>query len=238
VRFFISHELTDQSSTNEETVNSISISAGEAYRFTRFRTALLIDDLTFGRREPGPGDRLPSFDLPTLDGGRFISSDPGSQPVLMVFGSRTCPVTESAGPVLATLHRQFGDRVRFVLVNTREAHPGERFDQPRTAEEKWRHAQELREHHAVAFEVAVDDLDGTLHRAMTGPLLRAVGHLPGVVRFAGARVGREIWLAAAPLAVLGRVSRLFGRLPADRRGAAAAILVGVPAAAALFGAVR
>ncbi|MBO3744139.1 hypothetical protein [Actinoplanes flavus] len=39
-------------------------------------------------------------------------------------------------------------------------------------------------------------------------------------------------------AALGRVSRLFGRLPVDRRGAAAAPLVGVPAAALPFGVVR
>jgi hypothetical protein len=38
--------------------------AGEAYRFTRFRTALLIDDLTFDRNAPAPGDHLPAFDLP------------------------------------------------------------------------------------------------------------------------------------------------------------------------------
>jgi thiol-disulfide isomerase/thioredoxin len=252
-----------------------SIAAGDTYRFTRFRTALLIDDLTFDRLAPAPGDRLPSFDLPTLDGSHFTDADLGPRPVLMVFGSRTCPVTESAGPVLGNLHREFGDRVRFVLVNTREAHPGQRFDQPRTDGDKWQHAEELRDHHAVAFEVAVDDLEGTLHRsmspkpnsaylvdssgvirfrahwanderglraaltditegrdlrhdrsrAMVGPLLRAVGHLPGVVRFAGSRVEREIWIAAAPLAVLGRLSRLFGRLPLDYRGAAAAVLL-------------
>ncbi|WFE45119.1 hypothetical protein [Verrucosispora sp. WMMD1129] len=250
--------------------------AGEKYRFTRFRTALLLDDLTFDRNAPAPGDRMPAFDLPTLGGGRFTDADLGRLPVLMVFGSRTCPVTESAGPVLRALHRDFGDRVRFVLVNTREAHPGERFGQPRTAEDKWRHAEELRKHHGVAFEVAVDDLDGGLHRAMSpkpnsaylldttgviryrahwandeqglrtalaaiaagvtpprgrsramvGPLLRAVGHLPEVVSFAGGRVERDIWLAATPLAVLGRVSRLFRRLPKDRRGIAAAAFTG------------
>ncbi|WP_328474376.1 redoxin domain-containing protein [Actinoplanes sp. NBC_00393] len=253
---------------------STTADAGEAYRFTRFRTALLLDDLTFDRDSPAPGARIPAFDLPTLDGGRFTDTDLGARPVLLVFGSRTCPVTESAGPILNELHRDFGDRVRFVLVNTREAHPGEKFGQPRTPQDKRRHAEELRRHHALQFEVAVDDLDGGLHqamspkpnsaylldpagvirfrahwandetglraaltaiaagrvpqrdrsRAMLGPLLRAVGHLPGVVGFAGSRVERDIWLAAAPLAVLSRVSRLFSRLPEDHRGPAAAAL--------------
>lgn len=260
--------------------------AGHAYRFERFRTALLIDDLTFGRDAPGPGDQVPAFDLPTLDGGRFRSQELGPRPVLMVFGSRTCPVTESAAPVLGKLHEELGGRVRFVLVNTREAHPGDGFGQPHTFDEKWAHAQELRRHHTVGYEVAVDDLDGRLHRAFTpkpnsaylidsagtiryrahwanderglraaltqisqgehptrgrsrgmvGPLLRAVGYLPGVVRYAGGQVERDVWLAAPPMAVLGRLSRLFPWLTTDRRGiaAAAALTVSVIAIAGLL----
>ncbi|WP_139128880.1 TlpA family protein disulfide reductase [Micromonospora nigra] len=251
--------------------------AGRRYRFDTFRTALLLDDLTFGPDAPGPGDPVPAFDLPVVGGGRVRSDDLGPHPVLLVFGSRTCPVTESAGPVLRSLHAEYGDRVRFVLVNTREAHPGDTIGQPRTPAEKWRHAENLRRHHRLPFEVATDDIDGTLHRAvspkpnsaylldpdgvirfrahwanderglraaladltagrrprrgrsraMVGPLLRAVGHLPGVVRAAGAKVERDVWLAAPPLALLGRLSVLFGRLPHDRRGSAAAIALGV-----------
>ena len=256
-------------------------STARAYRFERFSTALLIDDMTFGRQAPGPGDPVPAFDLPTLDGGRFRSHDLGARPVLLVIGSRTCPITESSGPVLRRLHAEFGDRIRFVLVNTREAHPGDVFGQPRTFEEKWDHAVELRRHHNIDFEVAVDDLDGRLHQALTPkpnsayllspdgiiryrahwandegglrtalaqaaqgrhpargrsrgtarPLLRAVGHLPGVVRFAGSRVERDVWLAAPPLALLGRLSRLFTWLPTDRRGIAATVVLAAAAAA-------
>lgn len=256
--------------------------AGDDYRFERFRTGLLLSDMSFGADTPGAGDRIPAFDLPTLDGGRFSSADLGPLPVLLVFGSRTCPVTESAAPVLRGLHTEFGDAVRFVLVNTREAHPGRLIPQPRTFECKWEHARELRRHHALPFKVAVDGIDGEAHRAfgpkpnsaylidpegtilyrahwanderglrgalkaavrgraparghsrgMTGSLMRAVGHLPGTVRAAGSGAERDVWLAAPPLALLGRLSRLFGRLPADRRGVAAALL----AAAFLAGA--
>jgi hypothetical protein len=259
-------------------------SVARAYRFQRFSTPLLIDDMTFGRQAPGPGDPIPAFDLPTLDGGRFRSDDLGDRPVLLVVGSRTCPITESAGPVLRRLHAEFGDRIRFVLVNTREAHPGDTFGQPQTFAEKWDHAAELRSHHRIDFEVAVDDLDGRLHRALTpkpnsayllapegviryrahwanderglrtaladiaqgrnpergrsrgmvGPLLRGVGHLPGVVRFAGSRVERDVWIAAPPLAVLGRLSFLFGWLPIDRRGIAAAAVLAVAALAVIL----
>ena len=265
------------------TDTDIDTGAGDAYRFARFRTALLIDDMTFDRAAPGPGDRIPGFDLPVLDEGRFSSADLGRLPVLLVFGSRTCPVTESAGPVLRDLHTEFSDRVRFVMVNTREAHPGEVFGQPVTFAEKVIHAEELRAHHGLPFEVAVDDIDGRLHRAMSpkpnsaylidpdgviryrahwanderglraaltavaagrhpsrrrsramvGPLMRAVGHLPGVVSFAGRQVERDVWRAALPLAVLGRLSLLFARLRTDRRGPAAAALLAAAALALL-----
>jgi len=53
-----------------------------------------------------------------------------------------------------------------VLVNVREAHPGTKVPQPRTFEEKWRRAYDLKVHLQVPFEVASDDIDGTLHRAL------------------------------------------------------------------------
>lgn len=248
---------------------------GAAYRFDTFRTSLLIDDLRYRRTDPGPGDPFPLVDLPLLGGGRITSDDPHDRPTLFVFGSRTCPVTESAVPRLGALHEQFGDRIRFVLVNTREAHPGDLIQQPATLEEKVRHAEALRDHHGIAYEVAVDDIDGTLHRAvgpkpnsaylvapqgtivyrahwanddaglraaiesllggdephrgrsraMVRPLMRAVGHLPGIVRDGGATIERDVWKAAPPLGLLGRVSSLFPSLPADRRGPAAALAV-------------
>jgi len=248
---------------------------GEAYRFDTFRTGLLIDDMRFRRTDSGPGDRVPDFDLPTLDGGRFRSDALGTRPALLIFGSRTCPVTESAGPRLERLHRELGDDVRFVFVNTREAHPGEQIPQPKTFDEKWAHAQTVQDHHGFSFEVAVDDIDGQLHRhlspkpnsaylllpdgtiayrahwanddaaltdaidavlaghppprgrsrAMLRPLLRAVGHLPGIVRDGGPKIERDVWHAAAPLAILARVSTYLRPLPIDKRGPVAAACV-------------
>lgn len=256
---------------------------GADYRFQTFRTGLLLDDMRYRPGDLGPGDAVPVFDLPTLDGARFASDDLGAGPVLLVFGSRTCPVTESAGPRLIALHREFGDRVRFVFVNTREAHPGETIGQPGTFEDKLRHAELVRQHHRFPFEVAVDDIDGTLHRrfspkpnsaylidgdgtiryrahwanddrglrraieaavagerpprgrsrAMVGPLMRAVGHLPGIVAAGGPKIERDVWRAAPPLAVLGRISRRLRPLPPDARGPVAAVLVAVSIVALL-----
>lgn len=127
----------------------------------------VLRDLHIPSADPGPGDHVPSFDLVTVDGGRFASDqfDGHGCPVLLVFGSLTCPITESAGDGLVELHRTYGNSVRFVVVNVREAHPGEHAPQPTTIEAKKRHATLLREHHGMDFEVAVDDVDGTVHRA-------------------------------------------------------------------------
>jgi thiol-disulfide isomerase/thioredoxin len=142
---------------------------GQRYRFEHLALPIVLRDLRFSQGDPGPGDRVPEFDLPTVGGGRFRSGDLAETgPTLLIFGSSTCPVTDNAAPGLNELHLRFGDRVRFVMVNVREAHPGKAFPQPRTPDAKMAHAERLRDLHGFAFEVAVDDVDGTLHRAL-GP---------------------------------------------------------------------
>lgn len=141
---------------------------GQRYRFERLALPVVLGDMRFNRGDPGPGDRVPEFDLPTVGGGRFRSSDLAETgPALLIFGSSTCPVTDNAAPGLNELYLRFGDRVRFVMVNVREAHPGKAFPQPRTLEAKMAHAEQLRDLHGFEFEVAVDDVDGTLHRALS-----------------------------------------------------------------------
>jgi thiol-disulfide isomerase/thioredoxin len=143
--------------------------AGRRYRFEHLALPLVLKDLYFSKGDPRPGERVPQFDLPIVGGGRFQSDDLArTGPALLIFGSATCPVTDNAAPGLTELYERFGDRVRFVMVNVREAHPGKEFPQPATLEEKTLHAARLRDLHGFDFEVAVDDVDGSLHRAL-GP---------------------------------------------------------------------
>lgn len=144
------------------------VESGQDYRFERFGLGAVLSDMRFDKDAPKPGSRVPSFDLPTLGGGRFSSDDlKETGPALLVFGSLTCPMTASSAPGINELYRQFGDRVRFVLVAVREAHPGADTPQPRTMAEKVQHAEMMRDLHGHRFEVAVDDIDGTLHRALS-----------------------------------------------------------------------
>jgi hypothetical protein len=137
------------------------------YRIDRPTFSVIMRDLRLPNDSLGAGDTIPLIDLPTTDGGRFrsdsMAADP--RPVLLVFGSLTCPVTESAGHGLPNLHREYGDAVRFVVVYVREPHPGAAIPQPRVLEEKMRNARALQTHHGFTCEVAVDDIDGTVHRA-------------------------------------------------------------------------
>ena len=159
-------EVHSDASRRKRTEDSQAV--GRRYRFKHLALPTVLRDMYYSRGDPGPGDRVPNFDLPTLGGGRFRSEDlRETGPALLIFGSYTCPVTDSAAPGLKELHARFGDRVRFVMVDVREAHPGKAAPQPNSLDEKIAHAEQLRDLHGFEFEVAVDDIDGTLHRALS-----------------------------------------------------------------------
>lgn len=116
-------------------------SAVNGYRYKRFTISLLFQDLRFGRNTAGPGDSFPSFELVTTNGDRLVNHDVfNDKPVLVIFGSMACPMTASAAPSVQELHDEFGDRVQFIMLYVREAHPGENFTQSVTMEEKLKYA--------------------------------------------------------------------------------------------------
>ncbi|ASR55764.1 TlpA disulfide reductase family protein [Cellulomonas sp. PSBB021] len=186
------------------------------YLFDDLRTRDVLADMRYLPTDPAPGDRIPAFDLPTLDGTRFRSDALGHRPVLLVFGSQTCPVTRSSVPQLRDLHDEYADRVRFVLVQTREAHPGELLPQPRTDEQKAAHAAAMRDDLHVPFEVAVDDVAGTLHRAV-GPKPNSAY----VLRPDGTITARVHWANDAAAVRAGVEHVLRGTAPRRRRGSTA-----------------
>lgn len=143
--------------------------AARKYRYDhpRFYPDILNDMIVTGR-DLGPGDTVPPFQLTTTDGTSLASADltARGETLFLIFGSRTCPVTESAAPGLKRLHATYGDQIRFVMVSAREAHPGVKIPQPQTTELKQLHAAALKAHLDLPFEVAADDIDGSLHRAL------------------------------------------------------------------------
>ncbi len=163
--------------------------ADRQYRYDRFTTRLLLRDMRFRKGAAGPGDLVPTFKLVTTDGEELTDQDVfGNKPVLLLFGSITCPMTASAMPFLTQLHSEYGDRVDFIMLNVREAHPGEFFRQPVTVAEKLDHARALKQLYGISWTVATDDIEGSLHRALDPKPNSAF-----LVDAAGVIVFRSLW---------------------------------------------
>jgi thiol-disulfide isomerase/thioredoxin len=137
------------------------------YRYNRFTTKLLFADLTFRQGAAAPGDRVPAFELITTRGERLVNDDLfGDKPVLFVFGSMTCPMTASSAPSVQKLYEEFGERVDFIMMYVREAHPGENYPQAETMDDKISAAKALQKFYGIDWTVVADTLDGKLHRAL------------------------------------------------------------------------
>ena len=55
--------------------------AGSRYRFARLTLPIVLRDPYFNNDDPGPGDRVPEFDLPIVGGAASVpASSPGAAP--------------------------------------------------------------------------------------------------------------------------------------------------------------
>jgi hypothetical protein len=152
-------------SVNPDEDVTMPTTARADYRCEHFQLRHMLADLRFDQDGPGPGDRLPELRLLTID-GETIELDALDRPHLFVFGSNTCPMTAAAAAPLDRLRARFGDEVRFVLVQVREAHPGEHLGQADSFEQKVAQARRLRAALGVDLTVAVDELDGRFHTSL------------------------------------------------------------------------
>lgn len=244
------------------------------YRYHKFTTSLLFRDLRFPVGAAMPGDDFPVFELVTTSGGRVKNDDVfGDKSVLFVFGSMTCPMTASSAPSVQALYEEFGDRVDFIMLYVREAHPGEYYAQAETIEDKIESARALQKIYDIDWTVAADSADGNLHRALDtkpnaaylasgdgrimfrslwaadyaalrqalddavngrtmvksqstrlfGPVVRAMGVVREVMERGGPQAVRDLWRAALPMALAGRIATFFKPLGPDQRGLAAVL---------------
>jgi hypothetical protein len=135
------------------------------YAYNHFTRRSLREDMRF-HGGPRPGEPFPDFDIATAEGGRLRKEDLRGRPFVVVTSSLTCPMTASANRKLYDLHRQLGKKIDFVTLYVREAHPGDRLWQPSTIDDKRARAKQLQERDKISWTVGVDDLEGTLHRAI------------------------------------------------------------------------
>jgi hypothetical protein len=135
------------------------------YNYDTYRREMVKRDLHF-RGGPEAGQLAPDFDLPTVNGGRFrLRECIHQRPVLLEFACITDPVAAGARPVLKNLYDEFGDRIQFVSVYVREAHPGENYPHHTSYKQKMHHARDWVSQEGILWTVAVDSLEGTTHQA-------------------------------------------------------------------------
>lgn len=72
---------------------------------------------------PKVGDKAPDFELIDLDNKKLSLKSLLGKPVVIEFGSYTCPVFRRKVEGLASLQSQYGEAVQWVMVYTLEAHP-------------------------------------------------------------------------------------------------------------------
>ena len=117
-------------------------------------------------------------------------------------------MTASAMPLLRSLYGEFSTRIEFILVNVREAHPGEHLPQPLTLQKKLEHAKALADLYDVPWTVVSDDIDGHLHRSLDPKPNSAF-----LIDTDGTIVFRSLWSSDQNAVRQALVSAVAGRTP-------------------------
>jgi hypothetical protein len=192
--------------------------------FRHFRMRHMVAELL--RAGLAPGREAPDFELPSTEGTLVRLSDLRGQPVLLHFVSYTCPVTRGGVYAMRELRGLYGERVQFVEVVVRQAHPGELHGAYRSYQEKLDDARALQHEERLPWPVLIDDLDGTVQHAYGG--LAAAVYLidsRGIIVFCGTW-GQSPALRQAIDGLLARDQRRSGAGKSiDRRPHLAAAIV-------------
>jgi tetratricopeptide (TPR) repeat protein len=137
---------------------------------------------------PKPGDLAPDFTLPGLRASGDSPGAPtslkqlrshanGARPVVLLFGSYTCPNFREQAPAINAVAEKYGKLVPFLLVYIREAHTGDTWEstinqregidwQPaRTMAEMQQHANSCVRKLKMSFPAVVDGMDGKVEQA-------------------------------------------------------------------------
>jgi peroxiredoxin len=142
--------------------------AVDTYNYESFDFALEPPELKQWLEEgPGVGHQAPDFDLMDLDAKGVRLSELRGRPVVLEFGSYTCPIFSDRVPSMEQLAREHTEAT-FLVIYVREAHPGEHQLQHRSLGEKRVAAHKLALEEALARRVLVDSLEGQVHRLYGG----------------------------------------------------------------------
>ncbi len=139
------------------------------------------------------GKPAPPFTLSNV----ALQSYRGKSPVLLVFGSYSCPNFRTAAPALNDLYKLYGKRVPFLMVYIREAHSsadwqstrnereGVKIDPAKNMDEKNSHDSLCIRQLKIPFPAVVDGMDGKVEAAYEAwPSHAYLVDRDGIVRYA------------------------------------------------------
>ena len=120
------------------------------------------------------GEAAPDFALQDIEGKKKVAlSDLKGKPVVLIFGSCTCPPFVASTQATDRLYSTYKDRVNFQLIYIREAHPtdgwvvpGNQFvvKSPKTAEERRSIARDFAKRINVSIPILVDTPDDKVEK--------------------------------------------------------------------------
>jgi hypothetical protein len=116
---------------------------------------------------PHTGEAAPDFRLQDLDGVPVRLSDLRGKPVVLEFGSYTCPIFSDRVIDMERLAQRHPE-AEFLVIAVREAHPGEVTGHHNTLAQKRQAARCLAIEEGLRRRVLIDDLEGSVHGAYGG----------------------------------------------------------------------
>lgn len=164
--------------------------------------ALFNNELGSLHEGPRINEAAPDFTLKTQDGARTIhlADEIGAQPVVLFFGNFTCGPFRATHQLVDDVARRWRDKVKFLGVYVREAHPsdgwhmesnaqqGVKVSQPRTYDERVAVAQQCFTKLRYSMPLLVDDVDDKVGNAYSGmPARLDVIDTDGKIAYKGGR---------------------------------------------------
>jgi Iodothyronine deiodinase len=152
------------------------------YNYPHFRFSHEEAELEFwSANAPALGSSAPDFALPSLDGRPWWLGDHLGRPVVLEFGSYTCPIFCGRVGRMEQLRDEFPE-VAFAIAYVREAHPGEVTPPHESIERKTALARAVIAAEGIRRTVLVDSTDGDVHLLYGGGynsifVLDAQGHV-------------------------------------------------------------
>jgi len=140
----------------------------QSYNYPTFSFALERGEYDLWKNSaPTLGAPAPDFELADIEGRTLRLRDLRGLPVVLEFGSYTCPIFCGHNEAMDRLAKHYPE-ASFLVVYTREAHPGERVGPHRDVDEKRNAVRNLLRNEPMTRAVLIDDVKGSVHRAYGG----------------------------------------------------------------------